>query len=240
MADATRLIPALRHFVKHRHRNLSSPQKHLGRVEKIRETLTALFKHERIELNHPRADEVRGYAERLIAEAIRYGDCHARTMELADYWIKEKQLVHKLFKVLAPRFATYQGSYTQLHILPTPFNDKFNSMEPGPYYKYNWVALELKDFDISKLSGFTTTLASRNAPAWQGFSRNPYPPVPGTVPPNPNFLPNVLLSEARKEKHRMQFPEKVPPVAPPEPGTSVVTQRCAKPVTPPGGTPPTK
>uniref|UniRef100_A0A131XGM2 Large ribosomal subunit protein bL17m n=1 Tax=Hyalomma excavatum TaxID=257692 RepID=A0A131XGM2_9ACAR len=214
MADATRLIPALRHFVKHRHRNLSSPQKQLGRVEKIRETLTALFKHERIELNHPRADEVRGYAERLIAEAIRYGDCHARTMELADYWIKEKQLVHKLFKVLAPRFATYQGSYTQLHILPTPFNDKFNSMEPGPHYKYNWVALELKG--------------------------NPYPPVPGTVPRNPNFLPNVLLSEARKEMHRMQFAEKVPPVAPPEPGTSVVTQRCAKPVSPPGGTPPTK
>ncbi|KAH7936498.1 hypothetical protein HPB49_000294 [Dermacentor silvarum] len=120
MADATRLIPALKHGVKHRYRKLSTPKGALGRVEKIRETLTALFKHERIELNHPRADEVRGYAER------------------------EKQLVHKLFKVLAPRFATYEGAYTRLHILPTPFNDKFNSMQSGPYYKYNWVALELK------------------------------------------------------------------------------------------------
>ncbi|KAH7938055.1 hypothetical protein HPB49_019555 [Dermacentor silvarum] len=127
----------------------------------------------------------------------------------------EKQLVHKLFKVLAPRFATYEGAYTRLHILPTPFNDKFNSMQSGPYYKYNWVALELKG--------------------------NPYPPVPGTVAPNPHFLPNVLLSEARKEIHRMQFPEKVAPVAPPEPGTSLVTQRSAsRPATPLGGTPPTK
>ncbi|XP_065301936.1 large ribosomal subunit protein bL17m [Dermacentor albipictus] len=215
MADATRLIPALKHGVKHRYRKLTTSKGPLGRVEKIRETLTALFKHERIELNHPRADEVRGYAERLISEAIRYGDCHTRTMELADYWIKEKQLVHKLFKVLAPRFATYEGSYTRLHILPTPFNDKFESKEPGPYYKYNWVALELKG--------------------------NPYPPMPGMVAPNPHFLPNVLLSEARKEIHRMQFPEKAAPLAPPEPGTSLVTQRSAsRPATPIGGTPPSK
>ncbi|XP_037518765.1 39S ribosomal protein L17, mitochondrial [Rhipicephalus sanguineus] len=215
MADATRLIPALKHVVTHRHRRLTTPKGSLGRVEKIRATLTALFKHERIELNHPRADEVRGYAERLISEAIRYGDCHARTMELADYWINEKQLVHKLFKVLAPRFATYEGSYTRVHILPTPFNDKFNSMEPGPYYKHNWVALELKG--------------------------NPYPPMPGAVPRNPNFLPNLLLSEARKDIHRMQFPEKVAPAPPPELGTSLVTKRSSlRTVIPPGGTPPAK
>ncbi|KAH8021319.1 hypothetical protein HPB51_014988 [Rhipicephalus microplus] len=189
MADATRLIPALRHVVKHRHRKLTTPKGSLGRVEKIRATLTALFKHERIELNHPRADEVRGYAER------------------------EKQLVHKLFKVLAPRFATYEGSYTRVHILPTPFNYNFNCPGPGPHYKYNWVALELKG--------------------------NPYPPMPGAVPRNPNFLPNVLLSEARKDIHRMQFPEKVAPAPPPEPGTSLVTKRSSvRAVIPPGGTPP--
>ncbi|XP_075551287.1 mitochondrial ribosomal protein L17 isoform X1 [Dermacentor variabilis] len=167
MADATRLIPALKHGVKHRYRKLTTPKGPLGRVEKIRETLTALFKHERIELNHPRADEVRGYAERLISEAIRYGDCHTRTMELADYWIKEKQLVHKLFKVLAPRFATYEGSYTRLHILPTPFNDKFESKEPGPYYKYNWVALELKEIAQGRLHGSTAPLAP---PKWLNIS----------------------------------------------------------------------
>uniref|UniRef100_A0A1E1X959 Large ribosomal subunit protein bL17m n=1 Tax=Amblyomma aureolatum TaxID=187763 RepID=A0A1E1X959_9ACAR len=209
MADATRLVPALKYAVKHRHRKLTTVKGSVGRVEKIRATLTALLKHERIELNHPRADEVRGYAERLIQDAIRYGDCHTRTMELADYWINEKQLVHKLFKVLAPRFATYQGAYTRLHVLQTPFKDKYNVCEPGPHYKYNWVCLELKG--------------------------NPYPPVPGMVAPNPHFLPNILLSEARKEMHRMQFPEKVAPPSPPEPGTVLVTQRSStKPALLPG------
>uniref|UniRef100_G3MRP0 Large ribosomal subunit protein bL17m n=2 Tax=Amblyomma TaxID=6942 RepID=G3MRP0_AMBMU len=216
MADATRLIPALKHVVTHRHRKLTTVKGSVGRVEKIRATLTALLKHERIELNYPRADEVRGYAERLIQDAIRYGDCHTRTMELADFWINEKQLVHKLFKVLAPRFATYQGTYTRVHVLQTPFNDKFDEPhKPGPYYKYNWVCLELKG--------------------------NPYPPVPGVVAPNPQFLPNVLLSEARKEVHRMQFPEKAAAPPPPQPGTVLVTQRSAKPATPPGaGAGPTK
>ncbi|KAK8781002.1 hypothetical protein V5799_017658 [Amblyomma americanum] len=130
---------------------------------------------------------------------------------------QEKQLVHKLFKVLAPRFATYQGSYTRVHVLQTPFKEVFGVKEPGPYYKYNWVCLELKG--------------------------NPYPPVPGTVAPNPNFIPNVLLSEARKETHRMQFPEKVAPPPPPEPGTVLVTQRSASkppPVHGTGGTGPSK
>ena len=35
----------------------------------------------------------------LIAEAIKYGDRHRPTMEMASFWLTEKQLVHKLFKV---------------------------------------------------------------------------------------------------------------------------------------------
>lgn len=60
------------------------------------------------------------YAERLISEAIRYGDCHKPTMEMADYWLIEKQLVHKLFKVLVPRFQDYNVSYTKLYRAPKP------------------------------------------------------------------------------------------------------------------------
>lgn len=35
------------------------------RLKKLRETVTALIKFERIELVYPRADEARGYAERV-------------------------------------------------------------------------------------------------------------------------------------------------------------------------------
>lgn len=45
----------------------------------------------------------------LISSAIRYGDCHKPTMELADYWLYEKQLVHKLFKVMVLAYVVLYG-----------------------------------------------------------------------------------------------------------------------------------
>lgn len=42
-------------------------------------------------------------------------------MEMADYWLVEKQLVHKLFKVLVPRYANYNTSYTRMLKAPTVY-----------------------------------------------------------------------------------------------------------------------
>lgn len=126
-ADVTKLMSRLRIKYKPVRRRLKNPEGAEGRLKKIRKTLTALINHERIELNYNRADETRGYAERLISDAIRYGDCHLATMELADYWILEKQLIHKLFKVLVPRFENCPVSYTRMYRAPRPC--------PGMYYK---------------------------------------------------------------------------------------------------------
>nr|ACH44140.1 putative mitochondrial ribosomal protein L17 variant 2 [Taeniopygia guttata] len=60
---------------------------------------------------------MRGYAERLIDYAKR-GDRDERAMRMADFWLTEKDLIHKLFKVLAPRFQTHPGSYTRLLQIP--------------------------------------------------------------------------------------------------------------------------
>lgn len=56
----------------------------------------------------------------LISEAIRHGDCHKPTMEMADFWLLEKQLIHKLFKVLVPRFENTNLSYTKMYKAPKP------------------------------------------------------------------------------------------------------------------------
>lgn len=61
-----------------------------------------------------------GYAECLISDAIRHGDTHKETMEMANYWIEDKTLVHKLFKVLAPRFQNTTTSYTRMLSAPIP------------------------------------------------------------------------------------------------------------------------
>lgn len=47
-------------------------------------------------------------------------------MEMADFWLLEKQLVHKLFKVLVPRFQNYNVSYTKMLKAPKPY--------PGLHY----------------------------------------------------------------------------------------------------------
>lgn len=39
-------------------------------------------------------------------------------MEMADYWIIEKQLIHKLFKVLVPRYKKYNTSFTSIYSAP--------------------------------------------------------------------------------------------------------------------------
>lgn len=46
-------------------------------------------------------------------------------MAMANFYIKEKQYVHKLFKVLVPRFENLQSSYTRMYKVPRDY--------PGSY-----------------------------------------------------------------------------------------------------------
>lgn len=63
----------------------------------------------------------------LISEAIRNGPQCEETMEMADWWLEEKQLVHKLFKVLVPRYQNYPASFTTMYRAPCwYFSDGFH------------------------------------------------------------------------------------------------------------------
>ncbi|CAM5152930.1 unnamed protein product, partial [Natator depressus] len=94
-----------------------------SRLDMLRNLVTALVRHERIETHWARADEMRVYAERLIDYAKR-GDADEAAMRMADFWLTEKDLIHKLFKLLAPRFQAHSGNYTRLLQIP-------KSREPG-------------------------------------------------------------------------------------------------------------
>ncbi|XP_064539488.1 large ribosomal subunit protein bL17m [Drosophila montana] len=139
-ADVSKLISQLRIAVRPNKRHLKNADGPEGRLLKLRKTVTALVKHERIELFYNRADEARGYAELLISNAIRYGDRHKATMDLADYWLLEKQLVHKLFKVLVPRFENSNLSYTRMLKAPREY--------PGIYYKKSVLELRGNPFPV--------------------------------------------------------------------------------------------
>src|SRR5207302_8187288 len=72
---------------------------------------TSLFRHERIVTTEAKAKELRPYAERLITLARR-GDLHARRQ--VERRIKDREVTHRLFKELGPRFAARPGGYTRI------------------------------------------------------------------------------------------------------------------------------
>ncbi|XP_026780280.3 39S ribosomal protein L17, mitochondrial [Pangasianodon hypophthalmus] len=92
-----------------------------SRINMLRNILTGLVRHERIETTRARADEVRFYAEKLIDYAKK-GDTNQKSMEMADFWLTEKDLIPKLFKVLAPRFENQSSGYTLMARIPNREN----------------------------------------------------------------------------------------------------------------------
>uniref|UniRef100_A0A8C0X716 Large ribosomal subunit protein bL17m n=1 Tax=Castor canadensis TaxID=51338 RepID=A0A8C0X716_CASCN len=87
-----------------------------SRIHLLRNLLTGL-RHERIEASWARVEEMRGYAEKLI-DYGKLGDTNERAMRMADFWLTEKDLIPKLFQVLAPRYQGQNGGYTRMLQIP--------------------------------------------------------------------------------------------------------------------------
>lgn len=71
----------------------------------------ALFEHEKVRTTEARAKALRPVAERLITFAKR-GDVHARREVLKV--VPDRDVVHRLFSEIAPRFAERPGGYTRV------------------------------------------------------------------------------------------------------------------------------
>jgi len=71
----------------------------------------SLFEHDRITTTEAKAKRLRPLAERLITFAKR-GDLHARRQVMTV--IRDKDVVHKLFAEIGPKFATRPGGYTRI------------------------------------------------------------------------------------------------------------------------------
>lgn len=71
----------------------------------------ALFQHERLRTTEAKAKALRPVAERLITFAKR-GDVHARRQVLKV--VPDRDVVHRLFAEIAPRFAERPGGYTRI------------------------------------------------------------------------------------------------------------------------------
>jgi len=77
----------------------------------MRNMVTSLIEHERIETTDTRAKELRRLADRMVTLGKR-GDLHS--MRLSLKIIRTKTAAKKLFDELAPRFKEKQGGYTRI------------------------------------------------------------------------------------------------------------------------------
>ncbi len=77
----------------------------------MRNMVTSLIEHERIETTDTRAKEIRRLADRMVTLGKR-GDLHAMRLSLKT--VRTKTAAKKLFDELAPRFKEKQGGYTRI------------------------------------------------------------------------------------------------------------------------------
>lgn len=81
------------------------------RIAMLRNMVTSLLEHERIETTLPRAKEARRMAERIITLGKKGGVHNAR---LAHRDVKNRAVLQKVFGELKERYAKRAGGYTRI------------------------------------------------------------------------------------------------------------------------------
>jgi large subunit ribosomal protein L17 len=77
----------------------------------FRNMVTSLLEHESIVTTDARAKALRSLGDKMITLGKR-GDLHARRQALAV--IRSKDVAHRLFEEIAPRFANREGGYVRV------------------------------------------------------------------------------------------------------------------------------
>lgn len=97
----------MRHGDAHRRFNMPKSQ----RRALFANLTNALLTHEQITITLPRAKELRTFAESMITYAKK-GDLNSRRLALS--FLRDKDVVAKLFSVLAERYKERNGGYTRV------------------------------------------------------------------------------------------------------------------------------
>jgi len=91
------------------YRKLGKNSGHRGAM--LRNIVTSLLRHERIETTEARAKELSAIAEKMISLG-KQGDLAARRSTMA--YLMDEDVVKKLFETIAPKYADRQGGYTRI------------------------------------------------------------------------------------------------------------------------------
>ena len=97
----------MRHGMKHRKLNMPRSQ----RRALFSNLTNALLNHEQITVTLPRAKELRTFADNMITYAKK-GDLNSRRIALG--FLRDNDVVSKLFSTLAERYKDRNGGYTRV------------------------------------------------------------------------------------------------------------------------------
>jgi large subunit ribosomal protein L17 len=97
--------------LRHRHGYKKLGRQPAHRRQTLRNLVTNLLEHERIETTLPKAKALRPLAEKMITLAKR-DTLHARRQAAA--YLVRPPVVQKLFSTIGPRFAERNGGYTRI------------------------------------------------------------------------------------------------------------------------------
>jgi len=163
-----------------------------GQLVGLAQKVTKLIRDERLVCSSfNTATTIRPHVDRLIVEAMRYGDKHRPTMALANFWLLDKSLIHKLFKELVPRYENYTSAFTAIHRLGYD------------YSKCNLTVTEAKKRTGVPLrfgGGGETIIELRG---------NNLPPIVRPKLNKSQFLSNVLINAARLNLKQMDAKEAI-------------------------------
>lgn len=97
----------MRHGMKHRKFSMTTSQ----RRALFANLTSALLNHEQIKITLPRAKELRTFADNMITLAKK-GDLASRRRAIS--FLRDKEVVSKLFSTLADRYKERNGGYTRV------------------------------------------------------------------------------------------------------------------------------
>jgi large subunit ribosomal protein L17 len=81
------------------------------RTAMLRNMVTSFLKHEKVKTTDVKAKELKKVAEKMVTLGKR-GDLHARRQAAA--FVRDKEIVAKLFDELSARYHDWNGGYTRI------------------------------------------------------------------------------------------------------------------------------
>ncbi len=122
--------------MRHRCENTRLGRTTSHRQAVIKNLVLSLIKHGRIETTETKAKVARRFAEKMVTLGKK-GDLHARRLAFA--FLRDDDMLKKLFTEIAPKFANRKGGYTRIIKLGTRLGDA------APVVLLEWVDYELPE-----------------------------------------------------------------------------------------------